>query len=120
MLNGQQILAACEPPAGTVDVPEWGGSVGIRRLSAAEVRGLRTDNEGEDNLRSLARFVGLVLCDELGRRLFDDASFGQLESRGFAALLRISREAQRLNAMTSDERETIGKNSETVPTGDGT
>jgi hypothetical protein len=120
MLSREQILAAKEPPAGTIAIPEWGGDVGIRRLSALEIRELRKDNPGEDTIESLARFAAQVLCDDRGDRLFSDAQAPELESRGWTVLLAIAKKANHLNGGTAEAREEIRKNSESGSTSETT
>ena len=46
-----------------------------------------------------ARFVGLCLVDEMGERLFSDHEVAQLGTKSAAALDRVFRVAQTLNAL---------------------
>ena len=126
MLNAEQIKAAVEPPAGSIDVPESGGKVGVRRLSAGELKDLRTWDYSDD-IAATCRFLHWALCDASGRRLFqrmDDpaAEVAQawecFEHRGYGVMLRVAEEAQRLNLLTAASREELRKNSSTAPNSD--
>ena len=121
MLNREELLAAIEPPAGEIDISEWGGKVGIRHLTAAEVMTLRDESnvpveKREDTLDGTCRYVAKLLCDERGNRLFADTEAKLLASRGLDILLRIAEEGSRLNFRTKESREELRKNSEPGPT----
>lgn len=125
MLNAEQIKAAREPPAGIVKVPEWGGEVSVRRLTAAEVEELRTWDFTADDVAANFRFLHWVLCDERGERLFTRKATAEEEiaearavfaDRAYTVLLRIAEEAMRLNTLTKESREELRKNSAAVPT----
>ena len=103
MLNREQLLAAREPIAGTVNVPEWGGEVGIRRMTAAEIVAMRDGGVG-DGIEWLCRFLASVLCDAAGEPLFAADDWQQLESRGLETLMTVSKQAQKLNGIGAAEQ----------------
>jgi len=103
----------------TLDVPEWGGSVGIRRMTGAERDAYEADifeTKGttmtlkRENFR--AKLVARCLVDEKGERMFTDGEIAALGKKSGSALDRLFNAAQRINGMTKDEREKIEKNSE--------
>jgi len=110
MLSREEIDAAMEPPAGVVPMPEWGGDVGIRRLSAQELVELRGQPDDADTVESLAKLAARVMCNQSGARLYAADEWPRLMSRGLDLLLRVAKEAQRLNLMSKDAREELRKN----------
>ncbi len=111
MLTKDAILGLVEKPVAMLNVPEWGGDVGIRALSAAEMLDLgnRPDNE-EKGLESLARFCALVVCDENGKRVFSAGDVPSLMQRGAVILARIQQAALDANILTKETREAAEKN----------
>ena len=114
-LDRETILAADDLRREEVEVPEWGGSVYVRMLTATEKTvfsgGLPDDDDVPDDL--LAQLAALTLCDDAGERLFDsDGDVAALGKKGFEPLERICEVAQRLNGVTAKAVETAAKNSE--------
>jgi len=113
-LSKEQILATSIPQE-AVDVPEWGGKVNIRGLSASE----RDDYEqslvevGPDgrtrvkktqhNVR--ASLVARCLVDEAGKRLFTDADVAALGEKSGAAIDALWDVARRLSGMSLEAEE---------------
>lgn len=121
-LTKEQILAAQDRKTKTVDVPEWGGQVFVRSLTAserdtyevgvAEDRKQRQDNPlHKVNMR--ARLAALTVCDEKGQRLFADIDAVELAKKNASVVDRIFDAAIELNAMGATAREVATKNSET-------
>lgn len=95
-LNRDAIIGAQDIPVRTIDVPEWGGSVNVKRTSIRErdtlgsytrkflkVKPAKEGEEpktemlkGEEAEKAFADFrlftVGFALCDENGNRIFND------------------------------------------------
>lgn len=96
-LGRDAIMGAQDIPVRTIDVPEWGGSVNVKRASIRErdvlggysrkfleVKAGKTPNQplkteminGEEAEKAFADFrlftVGFSICDEKGIRLFND------------------------------------------------
>ena len=118
MLDKQAILGADDLPVTTVDVPEWGGQVGVRCMTGAERDEFEqsvsdASKNGKVNIRGLkGRLVGLTLCDEAGARLFTDAEIADLAKKSGAAIDRLFKAAQKLNHLTDDDVEELAGNSE--------
>jgi hypothetical protein len=81
-----------------VQVPEWGGSVLLRPLSAAEALQFAEATE-QDRRAALVRVVILSVVDEAGNRLFTDADAEWLAAKNFRALLRIQEAVLELNGL---------------------
>jgi len=120
ILNKEDILQARDVVIEQVEVPEWGGTVYVRSITAAE-RGLIEaaaasfkEKKGKDD--SFARtftvkFASLAICDESGQRLFDDKDIALLNQKNSAAVSRIAEAAQRLSGFTKQDMEEMEKNS---------
>ena len=102
LLGKQQILDAQDRRHEDVAVPEWGGSVRVAMMSARDRDRWEQETYGGDTPKGddfRARFVGLCLVDEMGERLFSDHEVAQLGTKSAAALDRVFRVAQTLNAL---------------------
>lgn len=118
-LDKQAILQAKDVKIEQVDVPEWGGTVHVRSISAAE-RGLIEEaaakfkeSKGKDSFARTftVKFASLALCDADGERLFDDKDMAQLAQKNAAAISRIAETAQRLSGFSKEDMEELEKNS---------
>lgn len=69
----RDLILAKPLPTKSVNVPDWGGEVLIRPLTASEVAQV-TKSEGEDAdaYDSLVKTVRFGVCDEKARSLFKD------------------------------------------------
>jgi len=100
-LTRSDILQADDlPPAEKVDVPEWGGTVYVRAISAMELEDFTTADNPK-NVRG--RFAALTVCDADGKRIFKDEDGAALGTKSMAALNRVWAVAARLNGITPDE-----------------
>lgn len=128
-LSKAEIVAVQDIHTELVPVPEWGGSVAIRHLTAQERDTfeqslVRTDAKGErsvdaDNMR--ARLCAVCIVDPVtGDRLFGDAEVNELARKSGVALDRVFGAAQRLNGMAGDSVDEAAKNSGAAPSGAST
>jgi len=126
ILNRNAILAAPDIVTETVTVPEWGGEVLVKAISAAERdefeqaivqmrrSGKRTEMEfNRSNFR--ARLAARALVDEDGDRLFSDADVELLGAKSASALDRVYEAAARLAGITKNDEEELEKNFVTTP-----
>lgn len=108
-LTAAQILQKKAPPAGLppepLDVPELGGRVYVRRITAAGLDEYQSavDDAGGDAVRGV--ILSFALGDDAGRRLFTDSpdttrELSQLES---AAAARVIRAFNRLNGLVESD-----------------
>jgi hypothetical protein len=101
-----------------VEVPEWGGSVWIRCMTASErdaweASVVTMDAKGKQqkpDLRNLrAKLVVRCACDEAGERLFQDADVEAVGEKSAAAIDRLYSVAARLSKISkADEDEMLG------------
>lgn len=110
-LNKSQILGANDIVREPVDVPEWGGVVYVRVMSARE-RDRFEQRFIEDRYNNIRAFLAVAtVCDEEGRRLFEDYEVGDLGDKSSAALDRIFLVACRINKLSKEDVEDLEGNS---------
>jgi hypothetical protein len=111
-LDRQSILSrAPSLPREEVPVPEWGGSVWVRTLTASERDQLEMSWEQTKRVHFRARLVYYCACDEEGKTLFRPEDLAVIGAHSTAAVSRICDVAFRLNKFTKDEIEELEKNS---------
>jgi hypothetical protein len=124
LLSRDDILKADDLRTVDVEVPEWGGTVRLKMLTAAErdrfeastveVRG----NQQKANLYNLrARLVSLCAVDEQGRRLFSKEDVTQLGEKSAAALARLFNRASEINGLSDAEIEDLTEGFDDGPVG---
>lgn len=103
-LDGAAILAVQDLQLHKEKVPEWGGFVYLREITAEE-RGLFDakvlDLDGRKDYRNVrAALLLLALSDSTGRRLFaDDSQIDKLNQKSAKVLDRLFNRARELNGM---------------------
>lgn len=127
LLSRAAILAAQDLPHVDVAVPEWGGPVRVRSMTAGERdewEGWLVANAGPDRARNLAniraRLVALTAIDGAGARLFpapEDVEL--LGAKAAAAVDRLFSAASRLNRLSKADVEELAGNSERAPSDAG-
>jgi len=126
MLDREAMRKAIRGPIATVNVPEWGGEVGIRRLSAADLmklRGLSDDAKPDDadaNLTATCELLAMGLCDDSGKTIFTPQELREWDGQQVDLLRRLIGEIERHNGLGMDASEELEKNSESGPTSDST
>lgn len=117
ILDRNQILAANDITIELLPVPEWGGEVYVKTISAAE-RGLleaRMVEMGRDGqpknikLENLTTYIAfLSICDETGKRLFtSQKDIEELGKKSAAALDRVAEKAQHLARISPADLEKL-------------
>ena len=124
-LSAADILGADDIALERVDVPEWGGHVYVKTLTAGERDAFETSmfkGRGRDRVENLAnlraRLCALTICDGEGKRLFDEADVERLGAKSGKALDRVFDRAQTLNGMGAADVEEMVGNSEAARGGD--
>lgn len=119
MLNREQILAINDIQTEVVNVPEWGGEVRVRGLTALERDRLMAeffDLEGGGRMKpekaAEYRVKLAVLCvvDESGERIFNDKDTELLGKKNPKAIERIADVVARLSGLSEEEVEALEKN----------
>lgn len=106
-LTKQQILAANDKKYAEVSVPEWGGTVRIASMSAAqrdkyEMLYLKARSGGSDGSSLRSFLVAMCIVDEAGVPVFSAADVSALGDKSGNALDRVFAACTRLNVMTDD------------------
>lgn len=118
MLTREQILAAKECAVEIVAVPEWGGEVGMRRMSCREAEAFqdwlntRQTDGGTIHMMDLrATLLSKVLCDAAGQRLFSEEDIEALGAKSNDVMHRLFIKAKAVNLIVEDAVEETEKNS---------
>lgn len=116
ILSRDEIFATEDVKTEIVPVPEWGGDVRIRGLSAEKRdewdSSFETDSAGKfiphcmKNVR--ARLVSMCAVDENGNPLFQPSDVAKLGEKSASALVRLHDACRRLSGM---DLEAVEKNS---------
>lgn len=93
-----------------VSVPEWGGEVWVRTLSASERDQLEIEWERTKRVHFRARLVYYCVCDEDGKDLFRAEDIPVLGAQSTAAVSRVCEVAFRLNRFGKEDIEELEKN----------
>jgi len=114
-LSADQIRATKSqfPKPEAVEVPEWGGTVYIKRMTAGErdqFEQLVGENRDIKTFSARAALLVYVLCDEAGVRLFDWGTEAQIGELDGVAVDRVFRRAAKVNGLAGDAVEQAEKN----------
>ena len=114
LLTKDQILNASDIGHEDIDVPEWGGTIRIAAMCAAERDAFEAgmlDNKGKSDKNRLlnfrARFIASCIVDEDGKRLFSAGDVVQLGKKSAAPISRVFDRCRVLNGMTEKDVEEI-------------
>lgn len=103
-LTKELVLGANDRPLEKVEVPQWGGHVYVRTMSARERDRFETSWTGDkskdfDNLR--ARMAVATVCDKEGQLLFSPEDAEALGQKSAQALDVLAEVMQRLNGISN-------------------
>jgi len=101
-LTAGEILSAQDIETVDVEVPEWGGTVRLKSLSGEEASRFGEMFEKDKTGASL-KILALSAVNEEGERLFSDTEVAQLKRKSLRAILKLQKEALRINGLTDDE-----------------
>ncbi len=116
-LTKEQILAAEDLKHEDIKVPEWGGTVRVRALTALEKDNFDKttfmDTEEGDSMNwegMRARLVSLTVINDKGERLFTSNDVVELGKKSAIVMDKVFAVAQRLSGFTKEEVKEIEKN----------
>ena len=126
LLNADEILGKDDSQYEDVDVPEWGGTVRVRSLTADERDAFdesitKLSGNGKGQTREIimkgirAKLVSRSLIDDKGDRLFTDAQVETLGKKNATVLDRLFAIAQRLSGLSKDDVEKLAGKSAPAP-----
>ena len=110
-LDRNAILGAADLPVRPVEVPEWGGQVFVRMLTAGERDAWEASVMASSDKDVRARLAAVCLCDEAGNRLFELEDVILLTRKSGRAMDRIFAAAVKHNAMSREDLAELKKNS---------
>ena len=116
LLSRDAILSANDLPTRDVAVPEWGGTVRVRSISASERdefedAALVARREGRMLPRNVrARMVAACLIGEDGNQLFTEFDIEALGAKSVAAMDRVYAAVAELNALSEKDVEELAGN----------
>lgn len=124
-LTATQIFEAEDLLRERVEVPEWGGYVIVRTMTAGEKDRFQmatlTQHKGQivTDLRKMKHFrtraVSLCAANDKGERIFTEAQVEKLAKKSAVALDRVYAVASRLNGLAEGASAETEKNSEPSP-----
>lgn len=104
VLSKDSILAAKDFAYVEHEVPEWGGSVRLRGLSAAERDEFEaTLGVSQDLTNMRARLVVSCMVDEEGTRIFKNSEAKALGQKNATVVNRLFDEVRKLSGMSDDD-----------------
>jgi hypothetical protein len=117
LLTKDQILKSSDIAHRDIDVEEWGGTIRIAAMSAAEKdsfeAGMLNNNLKSDPKRLLnfrARFIASCIVDEGGKRIFAAGDVVALGKKSAAPVSRVFDECREINGMSEADVEEIEGN----------
>jgi hypothetical protein len=115
LLGRAAILAADDLPTKDVAVPEWGGTVRVRTMTARDrdaiEMSITTLRAAEDALNVRAHYAAACLIDDTGEPLFQVAEVELLGAKSGTALDRVYEAVVALNKLAASDIEAAAKNS---------
>ncbi len=111
VLTREEILDADDLEVWDIEVPEWGGTVLVQSLTAAQVERVQRKYKGKGIKGLTAALVALACVDENGNRLFQQVDLERLSNKSLSACTRVLKVIMEQNAMEEDELEELAKNS---------
>lgn len=116
LLTRDEILAATDRQMELVEVPEWGGAVYIRSLTADErdefeesllEQNKRTKKQDVRLRQARAKLVSRAACDDKGVRLFSERDVVALGAKNAAAMDRLFDKASELSGIREADLEEL-------------
>lgn len=105
-LTRENILGRSLPTL-SLEVPEWGGTIHICKLSVAAIKALKDESANV----SAVRWLILCVVDEHGKPLFTDSDTEQLESRSsYETCMRVIKAAMEYNGLATKSIEEASGN----------
>ena len=113
LLGREQILVGVPLASADVEVPEWGGVVRVREMTAGEQQTYATlllDEEQRLDLTNYeAKLLTCTVCDEAGALLFTPGDIGALSRLAAEPIGKLWKIAASLNHFAVGELEALGK-----------
>ena len=122
VLNRDDILGADDIQIELVEVPEWGGDIFVKGMTGSErdlfeagIISVNSKSEKVDMRDIRAKLCAASVCNEAGKKLFNQADIKALSQKSAVALQRVFKVAQRLSGLTDDDVEELAEGLEDIP-----
>lgn len=109
-LTAEQILSADDFRYAEVDVPEWGGTVRVRTMSAKQRDALNRMFKDRGEVESTEFMLLMCVVDENGNRVLKREHLDMLKEKSVAPINRIVKAISDLMGTSSDAVESAEKN----------
>lgn len=104
-LSADEILGTEDLQPVPHKVPEWGGTVYIRQLSAAEGIKLAEFIGSKTDKGANAKVVAMCLCDKKGNRLFSHDQVERVQSKNLRVVNEVAQRCLVVNGIVKDKNE---------------
>lgn len=95
----------------TVEVPEWGGTVNIRKINGLQREKMEAAYASNAGKVSRAQLLSYCLCDENGVPLFNEADCAALDNKSAETTTRVFLACMKHNGFLKEDIETAEKKS---------
>lgn len=112
LLNKQQIKDVDDLPSQIVSLPEWGGDVKIKTMSAKQrIEFEKCNSNSKTELETMINLIMFSCVNEDGSLLFSKEDYGFLSEKSAKSLMRLFQEAVSLSTLSNEGLEDKAKNS---------
>ena len=107
------ILKADDCSLTPVEVPEWGLTVYVKKMSLAGMENVQAvvnkASSGKDGKTGVAEMVAKIVYDEAGERIFEDSDAEAIGNKSHTALTRIANAFNDANGLSEEAVVEAGK-----------
>ena len=114
-LNRESILGSDDLKSVEVEVPEWGGAVWVRTMTATQRDAFEAQQIREPFRDVRARLAVATVCDSHGELLFTEADIPALSRKSGKALDRVFAVATKLSGLSKEDIDDLKKSSSIIP-----
>ena len=111
LLTKEALLSASDVETHDVDVPEWGGTIRLRLMTADDLELWQNFVMTQPKQGMMATLLSRSIVDEAGKLMFTADEVEALGNKSAAVMQRLFKKAVELNAMTKETTDALSKNS---------
>lgn len=112
LLNKQQIKAVDDLPSIEVEMPEWGGNIKIKTMSAKHrIEFEKLNKDAKTELETMINLIMFSCVNEDNTLLFDRNDFEFLSNKSAKSLMKLFEEAVNMSTLSEKKLEEKAKNS---------
>jgi len=102
LLSAKAILDVDDMTFEEVEVPEWGGSIRLRSLTAEEASKF-SDEYSKDRKNAAVRILLMACVDDKGEPLFKPEDLDVLRKKSLKAVIKVQKVAMKMNGLKDDD-----------------